>query len=412
MLILGILFFSFGCQSSQKEEGTSNEKFEWINTDEMVSRSFETVETDQVIEVTSSAANQVIQLSGLVADFQYIPLNNKESHLLGDIDKILFSDSLIFVMDQYITNSLQIFSRANGKELTYLEGSGEGPGEFSEIYDFDIDREAQIIYLFDGRLSKVLTFSFDGEYLQEYRVPLRAANFRKLASGDFVFYAANLPNDHLESISSCGYFVLNQSFQIEGCFDTKPVKKEFGIYYARDYFSTDGDDIYLFPRFEDYILQVDDKNGKLEKVLTVNLAGALQEDDFFGDGLSFLDDRAEDGKYYSHGANFFTSNWMGLSYKRVRNSAFYLFQNLENGTRLTGNRFGFDVKGMPFFSFPIASYQSEAAAVIKLQQVRDMGVEKFLTAMDAKDMKTPELEGFLTSISDFDQPSVLIFSLK
>lgn len=52
------------------------------------------------------------------------------------------------------------------------------------------------------------------------------------------------------------------------------------------------------------------------------------------------------------------------------------------------------------------------ASVIKFENIRAKGLEKFLSDVGNAGLKTSELEFLLSGIDDFDQPAILIFELK
>lgn len=412
MAILAMLMFANCSGTASEEKVDSNAKFEWVDLSQISLQSWKTLDTISYLELSKSESETIIPLSKLVGKFQLIPLTNEPNHLLGDIDKVLFNDSLIFIMDQFITNSLQIFERSSGKELYYLGSTGDGPGEFRDIYDFDIDRKSKLIYLFDGRLSKILTFDFEGKFLSEFKIPIRAGNFRRFENGEFIFYSQDLPNDHLNEILNCNYFLLDPNFELKSCFSTHEKLNSYSDFFARDYFISDGKKILLFPRFENNVLELRNEELTLKKVLKLSLANSIEIEDLVGDGKDFVEERRKDFKYFSNGAGFLTNNWLGLKYERFGKSPFYLFQNQKTGKKVLGNQFQFDIQGLPFFSFPISSFENEAASVIKFENIRAKGLEKFLSDVDNAGLKTSELEFLLSGIDDFDQPAILIFEFE
>ena len=177
VLILSILSFTIGCKNSDlSDEERANSKFDWVESSNISSGELKILDQGNNVFIDQSGIELTIHLSELISEFHYLQLKNVQGHLLGDIDKILFTDSLIFVMDQYITNTLQVFERSTKTEVVYLEKSGEGPREFLEIYDFDIDRDKNQLLLFDGKLSKILVFNFSGKFITEFKIPIRAQN--------------------------------------------------------------------------------------------------------------------------------------------------------------------------------------------------------------------------------------------
>lgn len=413
MLIMSMLISFFGCKdSNQLENENSNQKFDWVSTNSISQTDLKILDKSNQVNIDQSEIGKDIHLSDLISEFSYLQLKNQEGHLLGDIDKILFTDSLIFVMDQYITNTLQVFERRTGNELVYLEKSGEGPREFLEIYDFDIDREKKQILLFDGKLSKMLVFDFSGRFIEEFKIPIRAQNFRKTFTDEYLFYTANLPNDHLEGGRGCRYFVLNSGFEVKSCFSVDEELETYGNYFSRDYFSSDGHDIYLLPRFGNEFFKINSKEKVLSQLVSLELQDGIKKHDLVGDGLLFVDDRKEDKKFFSHGGSFVTSQIFGLEFRRFGGKSFHYFETIDTKERFYGAEFDFDVPGLSFFSFPISSFEDEAISVIKLNQLRNIGIEKFKTSLEKQGNLTPDLSNFLDNVVDFDQPALLIMEFK
>lgn len=406
-----ILILACG-KTNESLEQDSNKKFEWVSHESIFKNEIKEIEDISPLYFDKHESERIIKLSELISDFSYLKLENKTNHLLGDIDKILLTDSLVFIFDQYITNTVQIFDLYKGEELVFLEKSGEGPGEFLEVYDLDIDRSNKELILFDGKLSKILFYDFEGVFLREKKLPIRAQNFRKLNSGNYIFYSSILPNGHLEKAKECVYFVLSNDFEIESCFSLDSGLEKHGMYFARDYFSSDGENVFLFPRFQNQLLMFDFNGKILEEIVQIELEGMISEIDLKGDGQDFIEMRKNDKKYFSHGSSFVTSSVIGISFNRFSSSPFYFFQNRNSKKYLYGSGFGFDLPGMPFFSFPISSFKETSVSVIKLQQIRDIGVEKFLTSLEKKGLSTPELKKFLENVNDFDQPAILFTSYK
>lgn len=413
MLVLSILFSIFGCKNSDpSDEKNANSKFDWVEFNNISSDDLKILDQGNNVFIDQGGIDQTIHLSELISDFHYLQLKNDQGHLLGDIDKILFTDSLIFVMDQYITNTLQIFERSSGHELAYLKKSGEGPKEFLEIYDFDIDRDKNQLLLFDGKLSKMLVFDFSGKFVEEFKIPIRAQNFRKVSSDEYIFYSANLPNSHFEVGNECKYFILDATFKVLSCFSIDQKLETYGHYFSRDYFSSDGVSTYLFPRFGNDFFKLNVKEEELIKKASIDLEGSIEIQDLVSDGLSFVENRKADMKFFSHGGSFVTNQVFGLEFRRFGGNNFYYFERVEPKDQFYGTKLDFDIPGMPLFSFPISSFGDESISVIQLQQLRSIGIENFKTKLKKLNMLTDQFAEFLDSIEDFDQPAIMIMEFK
>lgn len=103
---------------------------------------------------------------------------------IGAIDKLLVTDSGIFVSDFYLMKSLRAFDQ-NGLTLAYRDDIGEGPMGLGEITDFEVYRDT--IYVLDAHKRKLLRFTKNLETLDELDVPVPCSNFTINDAGIFLF---------------------------------------------------------------------------------------------------------------------------------------------------------------------------------------------------------------------------------
>jgi hypothetical protein len=107
---------------------------------------------------TESVAN-----NGLSADYdhtkqdvvsvslvKYIPLETIQSSLIASIDKFLYSKGLFYILDKK-QNSIFMFNK-EGKFLSSIKKGGEGPGEYIELKDMDIDNDGNVYIADNGRM--------------------------------------------------------------------------------------------------------------------------------------------------------------------------------------------------------------------------------------------------------------------
>lgn len=96
----------------------------------------------------------------------YIPLETKDSFLIGSIDKIIVQNNKIFILDK-ITESIFCFD-INGKFLYKIDRKGNGPEEYISIGDFQVNSKEEVIiysssqgFLFykNGRVTKKIESS-------------------------------------------------------------------------------------------------------------------------------------------------------------------------------------------------------------------------------------------------------------
>jgi hypothetical protein len=106
-LVLITTLFLFSAFERQKDEAAKNGNSKFLSPigHDSLSREFVFSEGDSVVlNLDPSLIDAKIKLSDLMSNYRMLSLNNWEGGVLGDIDKILLSDSLVFILDQYIFN--------------------------------------------------------------------------------------------------------------------------------------------------------------------------------------------------------------------------------------------------------------------------------------------------------------------
>lgn len=97
-----------------------------------------------------------VNAADLISDESYVALETNPNSLIGNIDQIEIYDEKIYILDSRNTNALYVFT-INGKFITKLEGTGNGPGEFISPHSFWIDPNGYI-FILDRQLSRLLKF--------------------------------------------------------------------------------------------------------------------------------------------------------------------------------------------------------------------------------------------------------------
>lgn len=410
------LFFiiASACSQNQRIE-QSGSKFNWVNNAGLTVSPISVVDSGyrEFIFTKNEIENSKLSLEELVGSFHYLQLKNEPGHFFGDIDKLLINDSLIFVLDSYISRTVSIYDRESGKELVFLEPKGEGPGEFIEIYDVALSDSGNHLLLYDGKLSKVLYYDFQGRFVNELRVPLRATQFRSLSGSKYIWYTQGLSNDHLLSVSNSDVCVSDSTLIPELVYSSSEIEGDFSDYRSRDYFFQNDGNTYYFPRFENSIYRFSEKTDKFHKIVEFNLNDAgLSQNDLKGVNVDFTKERRKDGKFYGFGSHIITKSWLGAKFNRIGNSDFNIFYNKESNKVVFGDQIVFDKIGLPFFSFPKDCQGEDCISIIKLNGVTVDEVDSFIEALKKRKIYSAEFEVFIRSIEDFEQPAVMFFQFN
>ena len=108
-----------------------------------------------------------IPLSDLVEEPQLVKLDNREEALVGS-GGIRFSDNYILVLaSQNVPCKL---FRKDGTYINKVGSIGQGPGEYKNIYDAQIDEVSGRIYLLPWSTNRILVYDLQGKF--ERHIPL------------------------------------------------------------------------------------------------------------------------------------------------------------------------------------------------------------------------------------------------
>ncbi|MDR0558714.1 MAG: 6-bladed beta-propeller, partial [Prevotellaceae bacterium] len=140
LLILMILCMFAACNQSTTR--TSRYTPEQIAALQIDSTTILSAETDSIItiDVNPFLKRQLfIDFDTLVNDIKLIPLETTDESLLDDINKIIITDSHIYIFDELKGGGLAVFDR-NGKFIKRMS-YGQGPGDIARLYDISFDEE-------------------------------------------------------------------------------------------------------------------------------------------------------------------------------------------------------------------------------------------------------------------------------
>jgi len=346
-----------------------------------------------------------------MTDYRLLSLKNWEGGVVGDIDKILLSDSLVFILDEFTFNSLQIFDLFTGEQVGQFLPTGEGPGEMKTISEFDLDEANRRILIYDNSLAKVLYFSFEGDFLFEKKLPIRAHSFRYLSENQLLFLSIIDGNEHLGKSGASDLFLLDSNFIIQNTYKYPKIDNKLSNFVPRDVIRGNEGVLTFFPRFSNELLQVDVENNKISPIFRVDLESkGLSKNDLENIGQDFISDRKEDKKFFGFGLHFTTPTWMGMEFFRFGGPDLQVYYNKLTGEVISGIELEFDFEDLIFYSFPLACDGQRCVSFIRLGgQYKDY--EEFFKKSEGRRDFT-KVKKFLESVEDFEQPVLLIFTLK
>jgi hypothetical protein len=122
-----------------------------------------------------------------------IILEDHDYAIIGAIDEIQVFDDYIFVLDRFKGKKLFVFDKT-GKYIRQIGNLGGGPGEYTDLKDFCINKEKREIYISD--FGKILMYDMDtGKHLKTLKYNLPEFRTAYITFLNNKFYMTIVPHD-------------------------------------------------------------------------------------------------------------------------------------------------------------------------------------------------------------------------
>lgn len=167
-LFIAIIFILTHC--SQKN---SDQKDLSVNLDQIRFSTFEMQEFSDLLP------------DELVEERSFVLLENDQAGSeIFNIDKLIRRNGNYYVLD-WAYKSILIFDDS-GKFIKRFDLSGEGPGKYNRISDFDVDISGKL-YVLDATLKKLFVYDGDFRFQKDFRLGFDAEKIIHLEEGGFLF---------------------------------------------------------------------------------------------------------------------------------------------------------------------------------------------------------------------------------
>jgi hypothetical protein len=149
-------------------------------------------------------------------------LESKENAFIASMGKMISLRDTLYILDKKYTG-IKVFNN-KGTYLHTIGKLGQGPGEFSVIFDMELDSKAKNLIVYSNDDRKMGVFTKRGEILKEYPIPFYASYFAIVDNQNFLFYV----NYNSSEINQQNNLLLcNSDFNVKQVFF--PYKRNFGI---------------------------------------------------------------------------------------------------------------------------------------------------------------------------------------
>jgi hypothetical protein len=202
---------------------------------------------DNILEIDSENFEE-IKLSDYVSNVKVVKLETSSDIVIGEIMKVQIFDNKIYILDR-IYNALYVFDE-NGKFLHLLRKIGQGPGEYTTLWDFVVTDKG--LYLSDMSIA-ILYYDHNFNFVRKITHYTYGGIF--ITDDDF-FWLYQLPN-----LSSHNQLVMfdKTGRRIKEFFPQKASKDGINLFSSNS-FQIQGNDKYFSPQFGYTIYKLDETN--------------------------------------------------------------------------------------------------------------------------------------------------------
>ena len=214
------------------------------------------------------------------SDIELIPLETSEKAIIKNVGKIICYNENYYVLDD-AQNSLLIFNK-DGTLNGTLTKKGRGPGEYMELYDFNINHFTGNIEILDPR-GKIFVYSQEYDFIETISIGIRATHrFHNINRDTIVFYTSS-------EFQKLTFYSRNRDSVIKRdySYDKIPNTNVFPKYGNISPFSHfDGKTLFQVP-YDNNIYDITDCNLKIHHIINFGKYGIEPEeipkgrDDYF-----------------------------------------------------------------------------------------------------------------------------------
>ena len=243
-----------------------------------------TEKTDSVITISFNpkAKKRSVFKTGLIKNIRLVKLES-DSCIIGDIDKIICDDSLLYILDRYIAKEVFIFTK-NGRFVNKISRQGHGKYEYTQLWDIFFDKDKNELCLLSDYDQKIISFTPDGKkVLGESKLPKAFCYMLPINDG----YIGYMQNNAQNPSMPYNIWTMDKSFNLmDGFVRIAPQLECHGQSEVRA-LSAYKDVVYFKPEFDNNIYQI--KDGKISLRYILNFGSKTVPD------LSTIDRDVETG---------------------------------------------------------------------------------------------------------------------
>ena len=169
--------------------------------------------------------------------------------MIEKISKVIPYNNRFYILDRN-QNAVLIFD-SDGKFRKKIRKIGVGPGEYSLLYDFNINPFTKELELLNPK-GELLSYTLDGEFIKSLRIPMRSASKFIPVTKDMIIFYTFFEEEKLHYYSRIQDKVIKKEFHFPETIHNTPL-----ISSTSSPFSQNGNHITFFQGFTNDIYDID-----------------------------------------------------------------------------------------------------------------------------------------------------------
>lgn len=368
----------------------------------------------KVIDLTfPSLSDAFFDYREYMKDLRFVKLEKTDRSVIGRIDKLLFSDDRIIVVDFKITESVFIFD-STGKFINKIavskdtDTSASGLSHFMDVTYYHNTNE---IILHDNRSSQSYYYDNSGNFKKTDKEFVSFFNFESLKNTDyFVYLDLYTQNTHIPALATSDVYLGKASTRIQHILPeaVQTVKINANYHYSFNLSSGNGSSAFYTPVFSDTIFVIDGAGPQVYPKFALHFPGPdlvskIKEHPQQID-MDKLNQLRNSDQYFSFMGKIFPvedSVYFIECYKDEQLGYFYS----EKSNKIIGgyirSRMAFgDSARIEFYQYPIAAHKKEFVSVIMPEiaesKTNTLRTVQFSNAMKGVDSNSNPILAFYT----------------
>lgn len=351
-----------------------------------------------------------------LTDIKYVKLETTDKCLIGNINKLLVTETGFVIADYYIANAVFFFD-STGRFLNKI-ASGDSPDSPENIKDIAYNDKTDILYMYDAQQSTTYCYSGNGHFLRKNIINNVFCN--RIACLDdslILFYSpaqksiGGLNNYELaigDSVGNIKYTVFENFKEILTDYDYNHNIATYGnnTFYSQKFskyiFQITKNPVEIFPRFK---LNFQGKNSIVDKVTPATTVEDIKQ-------LLQANNYNFDGQILPVNNTFYFG-----CYKKFANLG--IFYSAETGNILGGNIASKteiqDTIKVEYYTYPIAASGNQFISIMNPGTIvkSEQAFEKSRKLMHIPPpLREKQLSKILEAMDENDNPVLMLYKIK